>query len=284
MLGLPLRYWLKHPTIAVTDLASDPMEIWTTVHDSYVAERERRGREFRYKADLAWERRLHSLLGHSWPCQLGTEFWDLWPRIMKSLEAKGIRPGPESFSSWNDGDAGLVRAIWCLVRHLKPKNVVETGVAHGVTSRFILEAMELNGGGHLWSVDLPPIERHWRSQVGVAVDGHLADEWSYIRGSSRRRLPELLSRLGQIDLFIHDSLHSERNMRFELDLAWKVLKPDGTIVVDDIDASWGFKSFTEAHPGHPSMACEAEPIYPDLRRFNKKGMFGIILKQSSSRV
>jgi hypothetical protein len=45
MLGLPLRYWLKHPTIAVTDLASDPIEIWTTVHDSYVAERKRRERE-----------------------------------------------------------------------------------------------------------------------------------------------------------------------------------------------------------------------------------------------
>ncbi len=99
--------------------------------------------------------------------RVATEFWDLWPEIIRELEAKGIRAGPESFQSWNDGDAGLVRAIWCLTRHLRPKKVVETGVAHGVTSRFILEALKRNGDGHLWCIDLPPIERVWRRQVGV---------------------------------------------------------------------------------------------------------------------
>jgi hypothetical protein len=122
-----------------------------------------------------------------------------------------------SFQWWNDGDAGFVRTIWCLVRHLRPRKIVETGVAHGVTSRFILEALKRNGDGHLWSIDLPPLERQWREQVGVAVGDRFPDRWSYIRGSSRRHLPNLLSQLGEIDLFIHDSLHSERNVRFEID-------------------------------------------------------------------
>jgi hypothetical protein len=279
MLGLPLRYWLKHPTTAVVDLASDPLEILTTIQDSYVYDREQRGREFRYDPDKAWEDRLHHVLAVDRPCRAASEFWDLWPKVMCELQEKGIRAGPESFLAWNDGDAGFVRAIWCVVRHLRPKNVVETGVAHGVTSRFILEAMERNGVGHLWSIDLPPFERHWRKQVGVAVDGRFGDRWTYIKGSSRRHLPELISRLGQIDLFIHDSLHSERNVRFELDMAWEVLRPNGVIVVDDIDASWGFRSFTEKFPDQLSMNCEAEPLHPDLRRFNKKGLFGIILKR-----
>ncbi len=191
----------------------------------------------------------------------------------------GIRPGPESFGSWNDGDAGLVRAIWCLIRHLKPARVIETGVAHGVTSRFILEALARNGGGHLWSIDLPPIERDLRKQVGMAVGDRYAGRWTYIEGSSRRRLPGMLSQLGQIDLFIHDSMHSERNVRFELDQAWAALKPGGAIVVDDVDANWGFRSFTQTFSGHESIICEAEPLHPDLRRFNKKGLFGIILKK-----
>jgi len=63
----------------------------------------------------------------------------------------------------------LVRAIWCLTRHLRPKTVVETGVAHGVTSRCILEALTRSGDGRLWSIDLPPLERDWRKQVGMAV-------------------------------------------------------------------------------------------------------------------
>jgi hypothetical protein len=89
----------------------------------------------------------------------------------------------------------------------------------------------------------------------------------------------LLSRLGQVDLFVHDSLHSEQNVRFELDRIWPLLRPGGVIVVDDIDANWGFRSFTETYcPGDTSLICEAEPIRPDVRRFNKKGLFGIIVK------
>ena len=284
MLGIALRYLLKHPITAVADLAADPLQIWTTIQDSYVDQREQRRPQCHYESDDKWEQRLHDSLGVSWPCKVTSEFWDLWPEVIRELEAKGIRAGPESYQGWNDGDAGLVRAIWCLTRHLRPKRVVETGVAHGVTSRCLLEALEKNGDGHLWSIDLPPLERVWCEQVGAAVGDRYADRWSYIKGSSRRRLPELLSRLGQIDLFIHDSLHSERNVRFELDRAWAALTPHGALVVDDVDANWGFRSFTQTFSGHQSMICEAEPLRPDLRRFNKKGLFGIILKQPPAQV
>ena len=165
-----------------------------------------------------------------------------------------------------------------------PKKIVETGVAHGVTSRFILEALNRNGDGHLWSIDLPPVERVWREQVGAAVGDAYKDRWSYIEGSSRRRLPDLLSRLGEIDLFIHDSLHSERNVRFELDRAWAAITPNGAIVVDDVDANWGFQSFTQTLFAKQSMIGEAEPLHPDLRRFNNKGLFGVILKQTTAPV
>jgi hypothetical protein len=273
--GVPLRYLLRHPILAAADL--DPLEGLIKLQDMYGARHERRDPPHQGGPDN-WEQRLHDRFGVQLPCELTSEFWGLWPDVIGELEEKGVRAGPESFKFSNDGDAGLVRAIWCLTRHLKPKNVVETGVAHGVTSRFILEALEKNGTGHLWSIDLPPLERVWHEQVGLAVGNRFRDRWSYIKGSSRRRLPSLLSRLGQIDLFIHDSLHSERNVRFELGLAWAALRPGGVIVVDDIDANWGFRHFTEALSGHQSMICEAEPLSPDLRRFNKKGMFGIILK------
>jgi len=278
MLGIPLHYLLKHP-LAVGDLVANPVETWTRVRDVYVAERERRGPQRPYESDANWEQWVHARIGAEWPCQFTSEFQSLWPKVVTELEAKGIRPGPESFGSWNDGDAGLVRAIWCLIRHLRPRNVVETGVAHGVTSRFILEALERNASGHLWSIDLPPIERGWQKQVGLAVTNRHARQWTYIRGSSRLRLPKLLSQLGQIDLFIHDSLHSERNVRFELDRAWANLRSGGALVVDDVDANWGFHSFTQTYSGHQSIICEAEPLHPDLRRFNKKGLFGIILKE-----
>jgi predicted O-methyltransferase YrrM len=91
-------------------------------------------------------------------------------------------------------------------------------------------------------------------------------------------LPEVLSRLGTIDLFVHDSLHTERNVRFEADLAWSVLRPGGAMVIDDIDSNGGFQSFVEDHPRCHALVCEAEPVRPDMRRFNQKGLFAILLK------
>jgi Methyltransferase domain len=271
MLGFPVREFLR-----------DPIQFWMTTQDHSAAKNEESRPPCQYASDSDWEQRMHASLGVPWPCKAAAEFWALWPEVIKELKAKGIRPGPESFQWWNDGDAGLVRAVWCLVRHSKPKKVVETGVAHGVTSRFVLEALKANGEGHLWSIDLQPNDTHWRMQVGAAVgDGH-ADRWLYIQGSSRRRLPGLLSRLGQIDLFIHDSLHSERNVRFELDRAWAAMGTHGALVVDDIDVNWGFQSFTQAFPDQRSMIGEAEPLHPDGRRFNKKGLFGVILKQPTA--
>ena len=251
--------------------------------EQYAAHREGPTSPDLYKADRNWKRRLHARLQIASPEQLTAEFWALWSKVVEELEAKGVRTGPESFKGWNDGDAGFVRAIWGLVRQLRPRSVVETGVAHGVTSRFILEALEKNGDGHLWSIDRPPMEPEWKRQIGIAVDPRLQHRWSIIVGSSRRRLPSLLSQLGEIDLFIHDSLHSERNVRFEVDRAWAVLRPGGAIVVDDIDVNRGFHSFTASLLGHDWIACEGEPLRPDLRRFNKKGMFGIVLKESAPR-
>lgn len=279
MLGTALKYLSKHPFRAVRAVARDPLEAWTTVQDQYVNRLEQRRPRIDYETKDDWEVWLHSSLGAPWPCEALSEFHTLWPKVIGDLEAAGIDAGPESYGCWNDGDAGLVRAIWCLTRHLRPVTVIETGVGHGVTSRFVLEALKKNGVGHLWSIDLPPLIPTLQSQVGVAVGDSFTDRWSFIQGSSRRRLPQLLSELGEIDIFIHDSLHTERNVRFELDQVWKKLRPGGAIVVDDVDSNWGFKSFTETFSGHRSIVCEAEPLRPDTRRFNQKGLFGIILKE-----
>jgi Methyltransferase domain len=279
---------LSFPIRVLLALTTEPTEIWTGLTER-VLERAHERRErlrrpqptCRYEPVADWDRLVHEHLGVSWPCRDCAEFGRLWSEIVQSITATGVRVGPMSFDQWNDGDAGFVRAVWSLTRHLRAERIVETGVAHGFTSRFILEALRSNGAGHLWSIDLPPLDPALRRQVGIAVTDDLSDRWTYVRGSSRRHLPALLAQLEQIDLFIHDSLHTERNVRFELDLAWKKLRPGGALVIDDIDANWGFHSFNETFSGHPHFVCEAEPISPDNRRFNQKGLFGIVLKLPS---
>ncbi|MBV8799609.1 MAG: class I SAM-dependent methyltransferase [Alphaproteobacteria bacterium] len=168
------------------------------------------------------------------------------------------------------------------MRHLKPLNVVETGVGHGFTSRLVLEALVRNGDGHLSSIDRPPLDPVMQRRIGIAVPQELRRCWRFLPGSSRRCLPRLLSQLGTIDLFIHDSLHTERNVRFELDRSWAALNPGGALVIDDIDSNGGYGSFCGTFQGFRGLVCEAEPIRPDERRFNRKGLFAIVLKECPS--
>jgi hypothetical protein len=230
-----------------------------------------------YEVDDDGERRLHDLVGAPWPCPVAIAFWELWSEMMQSFESEGVALGRGAFGGWGDGEPGLVRAVWCLTRHLRPSQVVETGVARGITSRFALEALARNGRGRLWSIDLPPpLDPGLHSQVGGAVSERLRDRWTYVHGSSRRRLPGLLAELGKIDLFIHDSRHSQRNVLFELQHAWSALNDGGVVVVDDADLNCGFHSFKALYPGHPSVICHAEPLQPDLGRHDDRGIFAVM--------
>jgi hypothetical protein len=265
-------------------VASHPLEAWMRLQDQIAERRQRRRPRCPYKAESDWECRLHQILGIPWPCEATSQFWTLWPAVMQPFEAEGVRIGRGAFGGWGDGEPGMARAIWHLVRHLRPTKVVETGVARGVTSRFILEALERNGAGHLWSIDLQPmLDPELNGEVGAAVDQRCRHRWSYIKGSSRRHLPRLLASLGQIELFVHDSRHTEYNTRFELDQAWSRLRRGGVAVADDVDLNWGFGSFTQTILEYPSLICQAEPLQCDPWRLDGRGLFGIVRKEPAHR-
>lgn len=190
-----------------------------------------------------WASVLHESIGAPWPCQELDHFGPVWDATVSGLKSAGLRVGLASYRGWNDGDRAEAEAIWCLVAHSRPATVVETGVAHGLTSRVILEGLQRNGNGHLWSVDLPAVDPALHHEIGMAVPEHLRSRWTYVQGTSRRRLPALVRRLQGIDLFIHDSLHTSRNMYFELDTVWPTLSPGGAAVVDDINRNLGFSRF-----------------------------------------
>jgi predicted O-methyltransferase YrrM len=190
-------------------------------------------------ADPAWERLLHEAVGHPWPCPELEAFQERWFRLERMFA--GVLP----LGAGHDADQALARALWCLVRHTKPQRVVETGVARGVLTSFILQALQENDEGHLWSIDLPPMLPRWSEESGAAVTEELRARWSLLRGASRRHLPGLLHDLGSIDLFVHDSLHTTRTMEFELSRAWKALAPGGVLVADDADLNDAFASFAD---------------------------------------
>lgn len=134
-------------------------------------------------------------------------------------------------------DVGLY--LYAIVRALRPEIVVETGVANGESSAMILAAMDVNGVGHLTSIDLQGQELNqnfYRPEgkgVGWLVPDAYRDRWTLHAGDALELLPDVLVRLGHLDLFFHDSLHTTEHMLFEFHQAWKYLKPGGVLLFDD---------------------------------------------------
>ena len=147
-------------------------------------------------------------------------------------------------------DSLLARCCYLMCRLLEPAVVVETGVAYGVSSAFILRALEENGRGVLHSVDLPPLRRGSERFWGIAVDRALEGRWTLHRGSSARVLPRLLEELETVDLFVHDSLHTHRNMRREFEAIWPCLRTGGALIADDVERN---RAFGELHRKGPAL-------------------------------
>jgi Methyltransferase domain len=196
--------------------------------------------------DADWNARLHELLQVTWPCEEGEAYAQLWTEIRKLLLAKGLAVGRGAFGGWDDADPALARAAWCITRHARPGCVLETGVGRGVTTRVILEALERNGGGRLFSIDLPPLlDIDLHTEIAAAVPDDLRSRWRLVRGSSRRQLKALVGEIQDVEFFLHDSMHSTRNMQYELETVWPQLTPGGFVLMDDIDKNFAFHSFVE---------------------------------------
>jgi len=209
-----------------------------------------------YQPEPDWEVRLHGWLGAPWPCPERQKLDLLWRDITSELQARGFRFGRQTYGEYSDAEISLARAVWCTVLHQHPSVVVETGVARGVTSRIVLEALNRNDRGHLWSIDLPHLfEKNLHGQTGAAIPDSYRARWTYIKGSSRRRLPPLLRSLAQVDFFIHDSLHTARNTQFEMEQTLKVLALGGVMIVDDISTHQAFASVAKKFPWLKTLVC-----------------------------
>lgn len=136
----------------------------------------------------------------------------------------------------------MAEALYLVCRTAKPLTVVETGVYHGLSSAFILQALQDNGKGELYSIDR-------RDRVpqgyptGWLVSESLKPYWHLVLGNSRIVLPILLRQLKSIDIFLHDSDHAYETMIFEYETSWKYLKDGGVLLSDDVDYSVAFSEF-----------------------------------------
>ena len=154
----------------------------------------------------------------------------------------------DAFSQRWAADSLFARLCYLACRLANPDAVVETGVAYGVSSAFLLKALQQNGRGKLHSIDLPPLRGEYVRFWGVAVPEDLRQGWRLHRGASRRVLPGLLRETGPVGLFVHDSLHTRRNMRREFETVWPNLGAGGLLLADDVERNRAFADLRRKGP------------------------------------
>jgi predicted O-methyltransferase YrrM len=164
---------------------------------------------------------------------------DFFNKLKNETYPSKKKPYPLEYTL--DNNSGLF--LYALCKIIKPEKVVETGVAYGLSSMYILQALFENKKGTLYSID--SVFSPWQSKemIGSAIPSHLYDNWRLVFGSSSEKLKDTLSSLGSLDIFFHDSLHTYKNMKFEFETAWPFVNKDGFLISDDISGNNAFQDF-----------------------------------------
>ncbi len=151
------------------------------------------------------------------------------------LDAERLRSGEavEAYARWP----------YVIVRALGPRTVVETGVQNGCSTEMILWAIHRNGHGRLLSIDSGSTssdgahQTQWHSTTdgvpGKEILAGLKARWDLTIGLTRDCLAAVCGQAGEIDVFWHDSDHSEENVRREFGTARRCVRAGGLLALHD---------------------------------------------------
>ena len=197
--------------------------------------------------------------------ELHTHFKDYFEKLRSENFPSKEKPYPIDYSIYEDSRLFL----YALCKIIKPDIIVETGVAYGISSAYVLQALHENNKGILYSID--NIFKPWESfeMIGNAIPNEIQDRWKLVNGTSSEKLNELFQSIKKPDIFLHDSLHTYKNMLLEFQTAWPFIKNGGFLLSDDVIGNNAFLEFYLANNGYPTLLENEE---------NSKITMGIIRK------
>lgn len=129
------------------------------------------------------------------------------------------------------------RAGWyALLRATQPEHVVETGTDKGLGTCVMAAALLQNGHGRLTTIDTNP-------DSGYLVTGRYRTVTERVIGDS---IEVLSSGHTDVDMFLHDSLHTYPHEVAELEAVSGRLRPGSTILSDNAHDSDALADWAEA--------------------------------------
>lgn len=178
--------------------------------------------------------------------------FDVYP-LMPHLELVGEGQKLEVLNQTVQGDNLYYQWLACLVKLLKPKQIVELGPAAGIST--IMMATQMPKDGKLYSVDIDrDLAWKWMKNDYPQVVKILGDDLDpQIWGADIEKLPDT-------DLWFMDTLHTKDQLEKEIKLYSKFWKKGTVVVLDDIrmEGLWDvwqslpYDKRETTHPNHYS--------------------------------
>jgi predicted O-methyltransferase YrrM len=132
------------------------------------------------------------------------------------------------------------RSGWyAMIRATQPDHVVETGTHLGLGSCVIAAALLRNGHGRLTTIDTDP-------DAGYLV----GDPWASVIDLRTGSSTDLLGTLKEVDIFLHDSLHTYDYETKELTAVEANLRADAIILSDNAHDSSALSDWAERTGRH----------------------------------
>jgi predicted O-methyltransferase YrrM len=172
---------------------------------------------------------------------IGGSFFDSPMKIIESLknspDNKLLEKG-DFYPLFYNSNPRTLELLKMLIKEVRPKTVIETGVANGISTRQILSSFKEYqlGDSKLYSFDI---------DYRVGTPDLLRDpQFNFVVIDSQNSFLDAMKEIKSVDLFYHDSDHSYHNQMLEYETAWKILNPkNGVLISDDINWSNAFLDF-----------------------------------------
>lgn len=123
---------------------------------------------------------------------------------------------------------------YSLVRATEPDHVVETGTHLGLGSCVIAAALLRNGHGRLTTIDIDP-------EAGYLIE----EPWASVIDRRTGSSIDVLAELKDVDIFLHDSLHTYDYETKELTAVGPNLRPDAIVLSDNAHESSALSDWAE---------------------------------------
>ena len=176
------------------------------------------------------------------------------PEVVAALQATDTYARVASYLSTylpNSFMFGASRPVlFSLIRLLRPKVVAEVGTLFAGTAELMARALWENGGGILHTTDpygadrCPAIIETWPRELQEITRYYALGSMDFFLALDRERVT--------LDMALVDGNHDFEFALFDLQMAARLLRPGGTIIMDNSEQSGPFRAirtFMEGNPG-----------------------------------